>query len=122
MARVARPTRATLQPYLEVKVVVDAETPQPAVRVFCDGLEYSSLEHGQAVFARVVEQVLAARRSGEPYPVYVTDVDLSALDDRPGAGGLTPTVRYLHYKAEVERRLNQALAAYDPTLARTAAG
>ncbi len=120
--RVARPTRATLQPYLEVKVVVDAETPQPVVRVYCDGVEYSTLEHGQAVFARVVEQVLAARRSGEPYPVYVTDVDLSALDDRPGAGGLTPTVRYLQYKAEVERRLNQVLAASDPTLARTAAG
>ncbi|MCU0934852.1 MAG: hypothetical protein MUF66_02000, partial [Gammaproteobacteria bacterium] len=91
------------------------------VRVYCDGVEYSTLEHGQAIFARVVEQVLAARRSGEPYPVYVTDVDLSALDDRPGAGGLTPTVRYLQYKAEVERRMNQVLAAADPAPGRTAA-
>lgn len=110
-SRVTRPVRATLQPYLEVKVVVETETPQPSLRVLCGGVEYSTGDHGPHLFEEVVAQVLAARGSGEPYPVYVTDVDLSAIDDRPGVSGLTPTVRYLYYKAEVERRLNQALAA-----------
>ena len=113
-SRVTRPVRATIQPYLEVKVVVESETPQPSLRVLCDGVEYSTAEHGARLFEEVVTQVLAARGSGEPYPVYVTDVDLSAIDDRPGVSGLTPTVRYLYYKAEVERRLNQALAAQAP--------
>jgi adenylate cyclase class 1 len=118
--RTPRPTKATLQPYLEIKVMADGRGPRDAVRILCDGAEYTTLEHGPDLFARVVERVLAARQSAEPYPVYVTDVDLSALEERPGAAGLTPTVRYLQYKAEVERRLNQALAAAQSARPRSA--
>jgi adenylate cyclase class 1 len=89
------------------------------VRVLCDDLEFSSLEHGPEVFARVAEHVLGLRRSAEPYPVYVTDVDLSALEEPGGPRAPVPTVRYLRYKAEVEGRLNRALAEREEPLRRS---
>jgi adenylate cyclase class 1 len=116
---VSSPPRPAGGRYLEVKVLFEGGGREPAVTVYCDSTEFSTLEHGATVFARVAEHVLAMRRSPEPYPLYVTDVDLPGDQGECGPQGMTPTVRYLHYKADIERRLNRALAEQAPALRRT---
>ena len=47
------------------------------------------------------------RRDREPYPCYITDLDLSAVDP----GGRMQTVRYLRYRQQLETALNDAMQA-----------
>jgi adenylate cyclase class 1 len=100
------PRAPSYRPYLDLKVIAD--TPAGGLRMLFEGCEYSTLEHGEGVYSRVAEHVMARRASGEPYPIYVTDVDLPGEPPSPGAP--VPTVTCLRFKAEVERRLNEALA------------
>jgi len=119
--RLPQPGRATVRPYLEVKVIAEGGGPD-AVRVLCDDLEFSSLEHGPEVYARVAEHIMARRASMEPYRLYVTDVDLPAPSDPKGPHVAPTTVRYLRYKAEVEQRLNRALTEREAPRPRVAQG
>jgi adenylate cyclase class 1 len=115
--RIPRPP-AIGRAYLEVKVIAEGDGPDSPVRIFCGDLELSSLQDGGAVYARVAERVLGLRRGGEPYPIYVTDVDLPPPEGSPGT--CLPTIRYLSYKAEVEQRLNQAMGVRRTAPARRA--
>ena len=55
--------------------------------------------------------VLERRVSGETYPIYITDIDISrALLDEGDVGELQ-TLHYLNHKKRIEDRLNQALEA-----------
>ncbi|GIZ10858.1 class I adenylate cyclase [Pseudomonas sp. NCCP-436] len=94
------------QPFYEVQAIIKAgEGRQRQVTLYCNHREFSELEHGQALYARVARHILAHRRNNERYPCYITDLDLSALTGkRPPS-----TVRYLRYKASLEDALNQAL-------------
>ncbi|WP_166794169.1 hypothetical protein, partial [Pseudomonas aeruginosa] len=53
----------------------------------------------------VARHILAHRAESEPYPCYLTDLDLSRLfaDEQP------QTLHYLRYKSVLETALNQAL-------------
>lgn len=94
------------QPFYEVQAIIEAgEGRQRQVTLYCNHREFSELEHGQALYARVARHILAHRRDSERYPCYITDLDLSALPgERPPS-----TVRYLRYKTSLEDALNQAL-------------
>jgi adenylate cyclase class 1 len=54
--------------------------------------------------------VLQKRSSGQRYPIYITDVDLSPamLGSRSGEG--VQAIDYLKYKKRIEAKLNRELA------------
>jgi len=95
-------------PYVNVQVVA-AEGEGSHLTIYCDEEEFSSLEHGGRLFERVAAHVLRHRRSGQRYPIYVTDVDLprSLLGGQPG---MIQTVHFLNQKRRTEQLLNEALA------------
>lgn len=70
--------------------------------VYCDGREFSTREHESSLFAVVSEHVLAQRRKGQVYPIYVTDIDLSALADQQSQEHGLRTIHYLQYKKRIE--------------------
>jgi adenylate cyclase class 1 len=104
---VRAPRRQGYRRYLDLKVIDEGNG---ELRIVCGPTEYSSLEHGDALYTRVAEDVRGRRRAGQAYPIYVTDVDLRPPEGGAGAGGPVPTVLLLRCKSEVQRRLNAALA------------
>lgn len=76
--------------------------------IFCDQQEFSELELGEALYDNVARYILSQRASGERYPCYITDLDLSrGVNQNPGS--LTQTAYYLRHKSKLEKALNLAL-------------
>ncbi|MCY1278982.1 hypothetical protein D9M70_277240 [compost metagenome] len=102
----AAPSAAVSHPFYDVQAIVEpAEPGQVHVTLYCNHREFSELEYGAGLFAAVARHILAQRRVPEPYPCYITDLDLSRVTGR----GQAQTVHYLRYKVELEERLNRAL-------------
>ncbi|UAW98537.1 class I adenylate cyclase [Halopseudomonas nanhaiensis] len=80
---------------------------QLSVTIFCDQSEFSQLEYGDQLFAVAARHILGRRRSLEAYPCYITDLDLSMLDQT----GNLHTVQYLRYRQQLEDTLNAAVLA-----------
>lgn len=102
------PQSPVSQPFYDVQAIVEPGSGQRAcISLFCNHREFSELEYGEQLFATVARHILAQRSEEQPYPCYITDLDLSALlgDRQPSA------VHYLRYKASLEEALNGALAA-----------
>lgn len=72
----------------------------------CEGKEFSADVYGEGLYDEVADYIAARRGNGEDYPVYVTDIDLTALQQDQQPSG---TITYLHYKALLEERLTRAL-------------
>lgn len=73
--------------------------------IFCGNQAFTELEWGPELYRAVARHILQHRRGAERYPCYITDLDLSRC-----GGGAEPTTLYLHYKQDLERELNRALA------------
>ena len=100
------PLHDVSQPFYDVQAIVEPGGGARAyVSLFCNHREFSELEYGENLFASVARHILAQRREEQPYPCYITDLDLSAL-----LGGRQPSVvHYLRYKTSLEEALNSAL-------------
>ncbi len=96
--------------YSELKVISERAGDTTQFTLYYDGREFSMLEHGNRLFAKVAHYILQQRSSGDTYPIYITDIDLSGIEAAPGAAsGHLQTVHYLRYKRLIELRLNEAL-------------
>ncbi len=82
-----------------------ADHGQVHATLYCNHREFSELEHGSQLFTSVAQHILAQRRSAEPYPCYLTDLDLSGLLGNVPA----QSIHYLRYKVQLEGDLNRAL-------------
>lgn len=91
-------------PWYEIQAIAEADG---SFTLWCGGHEFSALEYGTGLFRAVANHILALRQTPERYPVYLSDLDLSALygEQRLSTG------HYLHHKLELEAALNQALDA-----------
>ena len=97
--------------YFSVQVIGDRIGDRSVYTVYCDDIEFSTLEHGEDLFHEVALHIYQRRASGETYPIYLTDIDISKALLGPEAAGGLQTVHYLNYKKRIEQHLNQALAA-----------
>lgn len=75
--------------------------------VYCNGIAFSQRELGDAFPGQLAAHVRARRRAGAHYPIYLTDIDLSALAGNARQG--LQTVHYLQHKQLLEQRIEQAL-------------
>lgn len=102
----ATPTQGSSHTFYGVQAIIQAaEQNSVHATLYCNHREFSELEHGNQLFNRVAKHILAQRHSAEPYPCYLTDLDLSGLLGNETA----QTIHYLRYKAQLENDLNQAL-------------
>ncbi|EJM11601.1 adenylate cyclase [Pseudomonas sp. GM18] len=104
----ARPAPQTLvnKPFYDVQAIVGKAAPgQVQVTLYCNQREFSELEHGDQLFSVVARKIVEQRRETERYRCYITDLDLSGLI----GDGQSSSNLYLHYKADLERALNEAL-------------
>jgi adenylate cyclase class 1 len=73
--------------------------------VYCDGLAFSQRELGDAFASRLSSHIRSMRRGGAEYPVYITDLDLSALEP----ANPPQTIEYLVRRRLLEQQLNAVL-------------
>lgn len=97
--------------YLDLHVIAQPVNDNTEYTVFCNGREFSTLEYGDQVFRAVARHVVTLRRSRAAYPIYITDIDLSALKVEEPSADHQQTLYYLHYKRVIEDKLNNALDA-----------
>jgi len=58
-------------------------------------------EHGEGVYSKLRDEVLSLRRSSSNYPIFLTDIDLSAIEDK------VSIVDSLIYKKAIEAKINR---------------
>ena len=102
---------ASARTYLPLRLHVDYDTQgKTRFNAYLDETEFSSAEHGNNVFKAVAAAVLARRASGERYPVFITDLELSERLLR--ARNLQPRHLFelLRQKLRIEKQLSDAIA------------
>jgi adenylate cyclase class 1 len=95
--------------YFHVQVIANLVDQKPVFTVYCEDQEFSSFDHGKALFREVAKYVYNRRASGEKYPIYITDLDLAPnlLGER--ASSNVQIIEYLNYKKRIEEALNREL-------------
>lgn len=103
--------RRSTQSYFNVQVIGNIVAgAKPIFSIFCDHYEFTSLEHGADIFDEVAKHILQRRRSGERYPIYITDIDLPVtVSGSPTGNTGIQTVHLLQHKKNIEAKLNEAL-------------
>lgn len=106
--RKRRPPSGKIPPdYLELRLISEgADLARGNYSLVCREQEFSTVEHGDQLYAAVAARVQAWRASGQRYPLYLTGVELSGPAARPGGS----TMEILQLKKRLETQLNQALA------------
>lgn len=98
---------------MRIQVIGEMRNEEQRLTVYCDDQEFSTMEFGQELFSHVAKHILSRRRSGERYPIYITDLDLPFSMLEPNAGnGQVQTIHYLNFKRRIEKQLNEAMQQY----------
>lgn len=108
-APIAAPEPRRDRNYFNLQVIATMEEAgTTAFNIYCEDREFSSIEYGNGLFDQVAQYVLAQRKSGQNYPIYITDLDLA-----PALLGemRLQTASFLHYKRIIEQKLLAALSA-----------
>jgi adenylate cyclase class 1 len=96
--------------YFSLQVIVEQNDKGESIfTLYCDGKEFSTLEHGKELFNSVVKHVLVLRSSGQRYPIHITDISL----DRSVVGeenvSKMQTIHFLNYKRRIEDQINRSM-------------
>ena len=109
LRRVAPGFEARVAQFFNLQVIVEAQEDNKgtAFTLYCDNQEFSSLEYGKDLFAKVNEHVLQQRKSGQRYPVYITDISLDSTVIGKDKLDSVQSVHFLIYKRRIESYLNK---------------
>jgi adenylate cyclase class 1 len=92
---------------LEIRVFAQETAPgRVAYTIFCNDLEFSSMDSGQDVFAMAAAHIMRLRRSGGRYPIYITGIDLPLSILGVSSPDELQTIHFLKVKQKIEERLN----------------
>jgi len=91
--------------YIKLQVMVDRSEDNIIFTLYCEDQEFSNLEFGEQIYQQAARHILSLRGSGEAYPIYITDLDLSSSMLLDAGVEQIQTVHYLHYKKIIEKRL-----------------
>jgi len=104
----SKPATSERHNYFNIQVIGDIfSLNQDTFYLYCDGKEFSNLEHGKRVLVEAVNYILSKRKQRERYPIYITDIDAnqsSSIQER-----YVQTVQLLNYKKHIELKLNKTL-------------
>ncbi|HWV14794.1 MAG TPA: class I adenylate cyclase [Cellvibrio sp.] len=77
--------------------------------LFCEGKIFSEEEFGERIYSEVAQYIFCCRQSGEIYPCYITDLDLSRCQQLISPHRDMQLIHYLQIKVQVENKLSLAL-------------
>ena len=97
--------------FFNVKVIGDPDDKHHSLSIYCEDKEFSLMEHGNSLFQVVAEYIFQRRASGETYPIYITDIDISHSMMEQVKANTLQTIHYLNYKKRIEDKLNMAIAS-----------
>jgi len=96
--------------YLSLQVLADADSHgHQQFTILAGEREFSTWEHGGSLFMQVAEYVLAQRRDGATYPIYITDLDLSLRFRQVNGIRTLRPLDLLTFKKRIELLLTRAL-------------
>ena len=98
---------APIRQYFDLRITgKELSSGQVIYTIYCNGMEFSTMEHGNHVFKSTAEYIYLHRQNHHHYPIHITDIDvpLSVL-------GITATeekqsTHFLQHKKKIEERLN----------------
>jgi adenylate cyclase, class 1 len=100
------------QGFFNIQVIGSPDDEHNSLSIFCEDYEFSYIEHGNNLFNVVAEYVINKRASGQKYPIYITDIDISKGLMGQVESDELQTIHYLNYKKRIEDKLNQAIATH----------
>ncbi len=95
--------------YFNIQVIGDPNDYSAGFSIYCGDIEFSTLEHGEQVFIEVYEHVMKQRKSGQRYPIYITDIDIPPALLGAETIEQLQSVHYLLCKKKIEDKLNASL-------------
>ena len=96
--------------YFTVQAIADFDEDNNIIfNIFCHPAEFEAADYGDAIYKNVAQYILSQRATNQPYPCYITDIDLSRLSTAQYRNGATQTCLYLRYKIQIEQSINTAL-------------
>jgi adenylate cyclase class 1 len=98
--------------FFNIQVIGSPDDEHHSLTIFCEDVEFSYIEHGNNLFNVVAEHVINQRASGQKYPIYITDIDISKGLIGQIESDKLQTIHYLNYKKRIEDKLNQAIATH----------
>lgn len=98
--------------FFNIQVIGSPDDEHHSLAIFCEDVEFSYIEHGNNLFNVVAEHVIGKRASGQRYPIYITDIDISKGLIGQVESDKLQTFHYLNYKKSIEDKLNQAIATH----------
>ena len=108
--------RLATTPRMEIRVIgQELASGQIAYTVYCNDMEFSSMEEGGEVFRRAAGYILEQRHGGAQYPVYITDIDVPLAALGAESPSQLQAIHFLHYKDKIEARLNAGGAGRETT-------
>jgi adenylate cyclase, class 1 len=96
--------------FFNIQVIGSPDDEHNSLSIFCEDSEFSLIEHGKELFNVVADYVIQQRSSGQKYPIYITDIDISRGLMGQVESDKLQTIHYLNYKKRIEDRLNKAIA------------
>lgn len=91
----------------KIRVSADELTKnQTSYTIYFNDEEFSSMEYGDGIFQQVTNRVFQFRQSGEPYPVYITDLDVPLKLLGIDVISQLQTIHLLEYRQKLQHRLN----------------
>ncbi len=96
--------------FFNIQVIGSPDDEHNSLSIFCENHEFSLIEHGKELFNVVADYVIKQRASGQRYPIYITDIDISRGLIGQVESNELQTIHYLNYKKKIEDKLNQAIA------------
>lgn len=74
--------------------------------IYCNEVEFSSLDFGNQLFLEVYQHILQSRNSKQDYPIYISDIDMPLSAFHIDRLEQLQTIHYLSYKQKIEAKLN----------------
>ena len=84
-------------------IAVSSSSTKIGFDLFTSDASFYYREGGEAVYSKLANQLLSMRQSGANYPIFLTDIDLSAIHQK------VSIIEALGYKKMIEKKLNRVL-------------
>lgn len=76
--------------------------------IYCNDREFSTLNYGKQVINEAVNYILEFRKSGQSYPIHISDIEVPLATLGITNPGVLQTLHFLKYKQKIEDRINRA--------------
>jgi adenylate cyclase class 1 len=91
---------------LTLRIAGETTTTGIHYTIYCNEVEFSSLDYGNQLFLEVYQHILQNRISKQDYPIYISDIDMPLSAFHIDRLEQLQTIHYLSYKQKIEAKLN----------------